>query len=149
MNRDFTPYLDIAECINYDGFFDPIGSYYKVKLRNSNMMEDSHNNWAEEYIKKNFNTQNINVRSTYSFLYGLTKLNGPAEILVHIFGFVYYSHNPINHQPIIIVPDEKIMGNKVTKEQLDSLFEMMIFNNERPFDNEIFMEDLDDFKKIR
>ena len=48
MNRDFTAYDDMLECYRYDGFFDPNGKYYKVKLRNSNMTLDSQKNLLRE-----------------------------------------------------------------------------------------------------
>lgn len=38
---------------------------------------------------------------------------------------------------------KKIAGHRVTEEQLNSLFEMMIINKENPYDNPIFLNDGD------
>lgn len=143
MNRDFTAYDDMLECYRYDGFFDPNGKYYKVKLRNSNMTLDSHNNWAEEFIKGKIDVSKIDIKASHSLLFGLSSINGPAALLVHCLGFVYYSHDPIYYKPIIILPNEKIAGHRVTEEQLNSLFEMMLINRENPYDNPMFLNDED------
>lgn len=143
MDRDFKAYDDMLECCRYDGFFDTNGKYYKVKLRNSNMMIDSHNNWAEEFIKGKIDVSKINMKATNSLLFGLSRISGPASLLVHCYGFVYYSHDPIYHKPIIILPNEKIAGHRVTDQQLNSLFEMMMINKENPYNNPIFLNDGD------
>lgn len=83
------------------------------------------------------------MKATNSLLFGLSRISGPASLLVHCYGFVYYSHEPIYQKPIIILPNEKIAGHRVTEEQLNSLFEMMIINRENPCDNPIFFNDDD------
>lgn len=138
---DFNTYDDLITCRGYDGFFDQDGNYYKVKDRRSNMMNNSHNEWAEKYIKEKLNIVDLDINPTYSALYALTQIKGPAELLVHCFGYVYYSHDPMCYKPIIIKPNPKIAGKKATNMQLDMLFEMMLMNNENPFENPIFTSD--------
>lgn len=142
MNKfDFEAYDDLIDCRAYDGFFAPDGKYYKVKARRSNMMNNSHNDWAERFIKEKLNIVDLDINSTYSALYALSQIKGPAELLVHCYGYVYYSHDPIYYKPIIITPNPKIAKKRITDEQLDNLFEMMLINHENPFENPIFMND--------
>lgn len=138
---DFKPYDDIITCSIYDGFFSPDGYYYKVKQRRSNMCNNSHNEWAEKFIKEKMNIQDLDINPTYSALYALKQIKGPAELLVHRFGYLYYSHDPLFYKPIIIKPNPKIAGKSVTDKQLDMLFQMMLLNNENPFFNPIFTEE--------
>lgn len=140
-NFDFNAYDDVTQYNKYDGFFAPNGCYYKVKLRNAPMNNDSHNKWAEKFMVENAKNFKFTVKQTDSFIYSLTKFSGPAEILVHYFGYVYYSHDPVYHKPIILLPDPKVVGKRATEEQLDSLFSMMLMNNENPYNNPVFMDE--------
>ena len=94
------------------------------------VLRDSHNKWAEVYLKEKLNIKNFKFNQTASALLTLAALNGPSEILIHCFGYVYYSHDPIYFKPIIKIPDPKIANYKVTEEQLDMLFYLMILNKE-------------------
>lgn len=138
---DFNSYDDINLCHRFDGFIAPDGSYYKVKPKNSkDMFIDSHNTWAQKYITEKLKVSELKIRTTHSMLFGLNQINGPAEILIHYFGYVYYSHDPIYYKPIIKLPDNKIAGYNVTEEQLDTLFQIMILNDEKPYDSDIFFD---------
>lgn len=138
-NFDFTPYDDVANYNKYDGFFDQEGRFYKVKLRRSSMFSNGHNEWAEQYMKEH-NMSKLDIPHTYSALLNLSKLNGPAEVLINCYGFAYYGHDPIYYKPIIILPDPKIAGYKATSEQIESLFKIMLLNNEKPYNKEILID---------
>ena len=137
---DFTPYDDALNTKGYDGFIDRYGNFYKVCKTNKKSIIDSHNEWAERYIKEKLNIKDFKFNPTTSALFTLTKLSGPAEILIHCFGYVYYSHDPIYYTPIIKLPDPKISNYKVTNEQLDMLFLIMRLNKENT-DIPIFLEE--------
>lgn len=146
---------DIKKCTRYDGFISPNGDYYIVKERRNSMSMIGHNEWAKEYMKiKNLRTFQIN--QSYSMLLALSKLNGPAEYLIHCFGFIYYSHDPILYKPIIILPKKSIFGLTATSSQMDSLYEIMTLNHEHPENLLIFIDSnidsycgLDEGGKIR
>ena len=127
---DFNKYDDAIDVKGYDGFIDKLGNFYKVCKKNKKANSDSHNVWAEKYIREKLKITDLKVNNTVSMLLGLSKLSGPAEVLINCFGYVYYSHDPFFHGPIIKIPNPKIAGYKVTEEQLDMLSMVMILNNE-------------------
>ena len=127
---DFKKYDDVMEIKNYNGFIDRLGNFYKVSKKKNNVNSDSHNLWAEAYMKEKKDLKDFKFNPTASALLSLSKLNGPASILVNCFGFVYYSHDPFYHFPIIKAPDPKLANFKITKEQIDTLFEIMFVNME-------------------
>ena len=133
---DFNKYDDVMEIYRYEGFIDKNGYFYKVAKRGlpirdeNGKIRDSHNSWAEAYLKEKLKIIDFKFNPTTSALFSLTKLSGPAEILVHCFGFVYYSHDPLYYKPIIKAPNPKIANCKVTEEQLDMLYSLMVLNKE-------------------
>ena len=122
--HDFNKYDDAMAVHRYEGFIDRNGYFYKVAKRGENKNRDSHNEWAEVFIKEKLNKKNFKFSPTTSALFTLTRLSGPAEILIHCFGYVYYSHDPDYYKPIIKVPNPKISNYKATEEQLDMLFSL-------------------------
>lgn len=147
---DFNKYDDVIEINRYEGFIDRNGYFYKVCKRGekitdeSGRVRDSHNKWAEAYLKDKMNIKDFKFNPTASALFTLTKLNGPAEILIHCFGFVYYSHDPYYFKPIIKTPNPKIANYKATEEQLDMLFSIMVMNKENT-NIGIFMGEEEDY----
>lgn len=127
---DFNKYDDVVEVKNYNGFIDRLGNFYKVSGKRTKIDSDSHNEWAEAYLKEKLDVKDFKVKPTASMLLTLSKLNGPASILINCFGFVYYSHDPFCHKPIIKAPDPKIANFKITEEQIDMLFKLMFINRE-------------------
>lgn len=133
---DFKAYDDAMEIHRYEGFIDRNGNFYKVCKRGEKITDekgivrDSHNKWADAYIKEKLNIKNFKFNPTASALLTFISLNGPAEILIHCFGYVYYSHDPVYYKPIIKAPDPKIANYKATEEQLDMLFSLMVINKE-------------------
>ena len=127
---DFNSYDDFKDAIGYDGFIDKYGNFYKVCKKNKKDVRDSHNEWAKQFIKEKYNINDFKFNPTASAILTLTKLHGSAEILIHCFGYVYYSHDPFYLKPIIKVPNPKISGYKVTSAQLDMLFLIMNCHNE-------------------
>lgn len=145
---DFNKYDDATQINRYEGFIDRNGYFYKVSKRGAKITDengkirDSHNKWAEVYLKQKKNMKDFKFNPTASALFTLTKLNGPAEILIHCFGYVYYSHDPIYYKPIIKVPNPKVANYKATEEQLNMLYSIMLLNRENT-NIDIFFEDED------
>ena len=77
---------------------------------------------------------------TYSMLLSLSKLKGPADYLIHCCGYVYYSHDPIFLKPIILLPKPEYAGKKASPSQIESLYKIMLINNENPLDKEILID---------
>ena len=132
---DFTKYDDVTQINRYEGFIDRNGNFYKVCKRGEKitdekgMIRDSHNLWAEAFLKEKLSVKNFKFNPSVSELFALSSLNGPAEILIHCFGYVYYSHDPIYYKPIIKGPNPKIASYRITEEQLNTLFSVMLLNN--------------------
>lgn len=141
INYDFNQYNNMEECKRYNGFFDQDGNFYRVNLKNSLNMALTHNTWADKYLKENLKLSEITFNPSYSLIDRLRQITSPSELLVNGYGFVYYSHDPMRFKPIIIKPNPSVAGKRITKEQLDKLFEIMILNNENPFFNPIFTEE--------
>lgn len=141
---DFNKYDDVIETKGYDGFIDQRGYFYKVCPKNKKASEDSHNTWAEAYMREKLKMTDFKINNNISMLLGISKLNGPAEVLINCFGYVYYSHDPVYHGPIIKLPDPKIAKYKVTSEQLDTLYMIMVMNNENT-DIPIFLDDSEEY----
>lgn len=127
---DFNKYDDVTKVYRYNGFIAPDGSYYKVCSKNSDFRKDTHNMWAETFIKEKLNIKEFKFNPTASAIITLSKLSGPADILINCFGYVYYSHEPIYYKPIIKIPNPKMSGIKCSEEQLNTLYMLMLLNNE-------------------
>lgn len=127
---DFNKYNDVVQVKDYDGFIDRDGNYYKVVLRREKSYKDSHNIWAEKFLKEKIDIKNLKLNLNYSTIFKLIELKGPAEILINCLGFVYYSHDSIYYKPIVKIPNPKIFGKTVTDEQLDMLCNIMLCNKE-------------------
>lgn len=143
MNKklDFNPYDDILLATKYDGFIDQNGNYYKVNPRNDKLKAAlDHNLWAEEYIKNHGDKlRKLNFKA--SGLFTLSQISSPSEVLVNIYGFVYYSHEPILGRPIIMIPNPKYNNYFMNNEQEEALFSIMLLNGENPNYNPIFTND--------
>ena len=129
-NFDFNTYDNILDMVGYNGFIDRLGNFYRVCKIKSGNINDSHNEWAIEYLKKVHNVNDLKFSPTNSALIELINLSGPAELLVNCFGFVYYSHDFIFHKPVIRLPNPKVANYKATEEQLNILFFLMRFSGE-------------------
>jgi len=140
INLDFNKYDDITDIINYDGFIDQNGYFYKVSLRTNKNVPIDHNLWADAYIKSHgdkFRKCNF----TSSTLFTLSQISSPVDVLVHIYGFVYYSHGSEYHRPIIKIPNPMYNNCTMTRSQDELLYNIMLLNNEHPENNPIFVED--------
>lgn len=137
---DFKRYDDVAEVYNYNGFIDQDGYFYKVSPKNHGNTEIEHNLWARMYVKAHgdrFRRMDFSA----SGLFTLSQISSEVDVLVHIYGFVYYSHDDLYMKPIIKVPDPKYNHFTKSKYQEDILFSLMLINNENPFENPIFTDD--------
>ena len=56
---DFNKYNDVVQVKDYDGFIDRDGNYYKVVLRREKSYKDSHNIWAEKFLKEKIDIKNL------------------------------------------------------------------------------------------
>ena len=119
MNINLIPYNDVLQVCKYDLFINVDGEYFKVK-KTISKDKMNHNIWAEQYLN------NINDNKDYNNL-------SMSEILIHKYGFVYYSHDGLLYKPIIKIPNPKYFNKSVNEKQLDSLFNIMMVNNENPF----------------
>lgn len=133
---DFKPYDDVAEVLEYDGFISPTGEYYKVRRSMSNAPID-HDMWAKEYLEKCIGLKNIISNISSSLLLRLTQMNSNIFTLVHMQGFVYYTHDPISRGSIIMAPNSKINNKCMTEEQNDMLFNIMCMKGEDAFNNPV------------
>lgn len=140
-NIDFNKYDDIALIKDYDGFIDPRGYFYKVCSRKEKSKSKiDHNLWAEAYIKNGVDRLK-GISFVNSGLFTLSQVTSPSDFLVNIYGFVYYSHDIDYHKPIIKIPNPKYNGCKMTSQQDDLLYTIMMLNQEHPENNPIFLED--------
>ena len=124
---DFTKYDDVTKMRCYDGYIDPNGNFYRVKQRLRPIC--NHELWAEEYLKNNaLECRDISISE--SLLLNLITLKTCTEKLIHLHGFIYYSHDELLYKPIIKMPNPKIFGKRSTEEQMDALYSIMLINNE-------------------
>lgn len=137
---DFKSYTEIKDMKHYDGFIDPDGKFYRVKERRSNDLSNTHYTWADAFIKNNEEMMKYIMTPSYSMLYMISNLKNKQNILIHAFGYVYYSHDHLMGNPIIITPNPIHNGKEVTKEQLDTLYALMSENKEKPSEHELFLE---------
>lgn len=121
---DTKKYDDINLVKKYDLYIDPNGYFYKVKsIKGIGIL--NHNTWAKMYLDK--------------LKYNFDKKFSPAEIMVHLFGFIYYSHDQLQYKPIIKVANPRYFNVTASPEQLNSLFNIMLVNGENPFDVPMLM----------
>lgn len=118
---DLKKYYDVTEVENYDVFIGPKGEYYRV--RNITMRNDSrsHYIWAEYFLIKEKIYEEI-VKSKRDIL----------SYLISEYGYIRYSFIRGSRNPIIDFP------NNITKEQKDSLYNLLAIreeylNNEQKF----------------
>lgn len=137
---DFNRYDDLVDICKYNGFIDQDGHFYKVSLRSHYHAKIDHNLWARAYVKEHgdrFRRMDFSA----SGLFTLSQISSEVDVMVHIYGFVYYSHDDIYHKPIIKCPDPKYNKFIMTSSQEDVLFNIMLVNNEDPYNNPIFSND--------
>jgi len=125
---DYKLYDDFNDAKGYDLFITPTGEFYRIKKRldKSNI---SHETWSEEYLKmNNFNIDMSKFQS--SIIFRMANLKTATAKVIHCLGFVYYSHDHVYYKPIIELPNPNVYDNRVTDAQLDTLYAIMMMNNE-------------------
>lgn len=126
---DFNSYqFDIAEY--YDGFIGPNGEYFHVKVKGEN--GDIHNMWAEQYIKLLCKDDNCFLK--------LSGISDYTDLLVNVFGFIYYNHDSKYLKPVIKLPNYYIAGKKAMSNQIETLIEIMLINKEDPLHKEFIID---------
>ena len=139
-NFDFNRYDDAVAVHDYNGFIDQDGYFYKINRRNHEQSAIDHNLWARAYVRTHgdrFKKMDFSA----SGLFTLSQISYEVEVLVHIYGFVYYIHDGIYSKPIIKVPDPKYNKFIKSRYQDDMLFNIMLLNDEDPINNPIFLDD--------
>jgi len=139
---NFKAYSRAKENAQYDGFIGPDGAFYRVKLKFQDKYDEkaTHYTWAEAFVKEKLDYQSLRLDPHYSTIYMLSKLSTPLDLLIHHYGFVYYSHEHVLHKPIVIAPKGEF-GPIANNTQLNVLWEIMLQNNEHPELEPIFYED--------
>lgn len=126
-------------CTKYDGFIDKEGNYYIVKESKEKKDIIFSNAWAHHFMKEK-NLMNFQVNQSFSMILELKKLKNFIEILVHGFGYIYYSHDSIYGRPYILLPNPNIALNSATSSQIDVLYNIMQLNNEHPEKKEFIID---------
>lgn len=134
--NDFKKYNNIKQIKGYDGFIDPEGDFYRVKKLGSN--DGDHNLWAQNYFEKTLGTKVPFVGSNVSLMLSIAKLNGPSDFLIHMYGFIYYSHDGLLYKPIVKLPNTKLFGKNASSKSLDTLFNIALVNDELEIVQSIF-----------
>ena len=137
---DFNRYDDLLDICNYNGFIDQNGYFYKVSPRNHMNFKIDHNLWARAYVKSH-GDRFCRMDFSASGLFTLSQVSSEVDVMVHIYGFVYYSHDDLYYKPIIKCPDPKYNKFIRSRQQRELLFNIMILNNEDPYNNPIFQSD--------
>lgn len=128
--HDFNIYTDIKDMRGYEAFIGPNGEFYRVKPMSRDFTGITHYSWAEEFLKDSIKVEEYIERTNLK-----TKLN----FLIHVLGFIRYTHLYGMHGVYIDKPDVNISGRKITKEQLDTLFNVMTINGEKPLEDKQFL----------
>lgn len=126
----------------YNGFIGPDGNFYIVSSKASH--EPTHEEWATNFVLNNTNYISLLLDPSGSMLFTLSKLKSKQDMLIHFYGYVYYSHDLFTREPIIICPDYEINNVKITKQQEYMLYEIMSENNELenfPFDVKRYVDE--------
>ena len=149
MNKfDFNVYYELNEIKGYDGYIGTNGEFYKVKSFRNSDLNCTHLTWAEQYIKQDYKKLSTLLYPSNSILFALANLKTKQDILIHFFGYVYYSHDYYTNTPLIITPNPIYNEKTITKEQLEKLYDIMEVNLENPMEQEIFYE-TDNYKTYR
>ncbi len=136
-NIDYSSYkVDISKY--YDGFIDPRGRYYRVKEKGSS--DELHNLWAKNFIKNYSAVLNVDININYNTINCIKNINNFEDILINIFGFISYKHDSIYLKPIIKLPNPKIAEVRVSKEQIEALYNIMSINQENPINKEFIID---------
>lgn len=134
---DFNSYDDIVDICRYNGFIDQEGKFYKVSPKRHCKNKIDHNLWARAYVKEH-GDRFCRMDFSASGLFTLSQISSEVDVMVHIYGFVYYSHDDLYYKPIIKCPDPKYNRFLMTRKQEELLYNIMLLNNEDPFNNPIF-----------
>ena len=140
MTKDFE-YTVIPEIAKkFNGFISPDGKFYMVSKKNEHL--PSHQVWANNFVLNNTNFVKLLAKPNKSFLYTISRLKDKQDMLIHFYGYIYYSHDEYSKKPIVMYPDSNINDQMVTREQKDMLFNVMIHN----YEEEYYPENIIDYE---
>ena len=124
-SADINKYYSPEDIAGYEAFVGPKGEYYKVKKSNERGGTVTHYSWAEEYVNRN-GMQNYKENENIT-----SKCKTPLEFLINYLGFVRYTHSHASSRKVYLtLPNPILFGKKISKEQIDSLYKLMNYNND-------------------
>lgn len=122
-----------------NGFIAPNGDFYIISNKSSH--KPTHDDWASNFVCKQTDYLKDIQNTTSSLVYTISKLKDKQDILMYIYGYVYFSYSGEHStEPVIIFPDEKINDRKVTVEQKNMLFDIAKLSGE----DKVYYFDYDD-----
>lgn len=126
---DFNKYYSPEEVKDYELFIGRDGEYYKVKTRYESDNNCTHYKWAEAYLEKLGVSQLLENEDIKK------KCKTPLEVLVHYFGFIRYTHAYNSREAYLNIPNRLYFGYTLSKKQINSLYDLMNYNQDRIDDN--------------
>lgn len=134
---DFNSYeISISE--HFDGFIDPQGKYYKVKERGTK--EEIFNLWSKKYIEIITQVYYTELKLNYRNILNIKKIESFTDLLINLFGYVYYNHDLEFKKPIIKLPDPSLCAVSATSDQIEALYKIMLLNDEDPINKEFLID---------
>ena len=112
----------------YDWFISPKGDFYIVSEKYKHM--PTHYEWADYFVTKETDYIRNLANPSGSFLYTLSRLKSKEDILIHFYGFIYYGHDSLSRNPILIYPNYDINNKEITNFQYDVLWKVLYINDE-------------------
>ena len=134
---DFNPY-EISVSRYFDGFIDPQGKYYIVKEKGQE--EDLFNIWSKQFIEQITKVYYTEIKLNIKTILNLQKIDTFTDLLINLFGYIYYNHDQEFKKPIIKLPDPNICNISATSDQIEALYKIMQINNENPIDKEFIID---------
>ena len=134
---DFNSY-EISQSEHFDGFIDPQGKYYKVKERGTK--EELFNLWSKKYIEIITQVYYTELKLNYRNILNIKKIESFTDLLINLFGYVYYNHDSESKKPIIKLPDPSLCDVSATDDQIEAIYKIMLINNENPMNKEFLID---------
>ena len=123
---DFNAYDNPEDIKDYEAFIGPDGKYYKVKTRYESCDNCTHYTWAMGYFKKH-NLDYLLADNAISL-----KCKTPLEVLINYLGFVRYTHAYSSSSKVYLtIPNRHYFNYIMSKEQIDSIYGLMEYNNDK------------------
>ncbi len=122
---NFNKYYDPKDVEKYELFIGPDGEYYKVKTNYESDENCTHYKWAEEYLKTICRGDILEKPIIKN------KCKTPLEVLINLYGFVRYTHSYGCPKVFMDIPNRDYFGYTMSKEQINSIYNLLDYNNEK------------------